>query len=116
MVADDEPQHAAQQDGAKNVAEHPAHEYRHTDIHAQREREVMPMLKCDQRVALQFAHVPKVRITAWVIAQHPPDMRKPESATCAVRIAFRIIDEPVMYAMTGAPHQCAILQGHRTEQ
>src|SRR5260221_1936587 len=116
VVADDEPQDAGQQDGAKKVAERPADQYRHTDIHAQREREVMSMLKCDQRVALQFAHVLKVRITAWVITQHPSDVRKPESATCAVRVAFRIIDEPMMYAMTGAPHQCAVLQGHCAKQ
>src|SRR6266481_1730923 len=109
MVADDESQNAGQQDCAKNVADRPAHEYRQTEIHAQRERQVVSMLKCHQRVALQFAHVSKIRITARVIAQHPADVRKPESTTCAVRIAFRIIDEPMMYAMAGAPDQCTIL-------
>src|SRR5882762_10769201 len=112
MVADDETQHAGQQDGAKNVTDCPAQQYRQTNIHAQRERQVMSMLKCDERVALQFPHILKVRIAAWVVAQHPPDVRKPESATCAVRIAFRIIDEPMMDAMAGAPDQGTILQGH----
>src|SRR5882757_11387733 len=116
MVADDESQNAGQQDGANDVADRPAHEYRQTEIHAQRERQVMSMLKCHQRVALQFAHVPKIRIAAGVITQHPADMGKPESATCAVRIAFSVIDEPMMYAMTGTPDQCAILQSHCAEQ
>jgi hypothetical protein len=69
-----------------------------------------------KRIALQVGHGAEVRLPARVIAQHPADVRKPEAAARAIRIAHRIIDVSVVSAMTGTPNERAVLKRHRAEK
>ena len=57
MVADDEPQDSGEQQHAEDVAERPAEQQRHPEIHSDGERQIMAMLKSHERVVLQLTDV-----------------------------------------------------------
>src|SRR5271154_2601440 len=76
----------------------------------------MAVVAHHQRMALQLAYGAQVRFAARIIAQHPTDVREPEAAARAIRIALRVINISVMCAVTGAPQERAVLQRHSAEQ
>ena len=76
----------------------------------------MPVLPHHQRIALQAAYTVEIRLAAAVIAQHPADMREPETTTRAVRVALEIVNIAVVDAVASTPVQCAVLQRHRAKE
>jgi len=81
VVADDEPQNACEQDHPTMLpnAQPAAAAGRHS---CDGKRQVMPMLKCHERVFLQFAHVLQIGVAARVVAEHPAmcENQKPRRA------------------------------------
>ena len=115
VVTDDHAQQARQDERAPHVSDQQARADCETEIDDERNRQIVTLLKGEERIALQIARVGKVGIAARVVAQHPADVREPEAAPRRVRILVVVVDMQVMYAMTAAPHERAVLQRHRTE-
>ncbi len=70
----------------------------------------------DHRIALQVLGIGEVRLAARVVAQDPADVREPEAALCAVRVAVDVVDEAMVHAVLRRPDQHALLQRHRSEE
>ena len=60
------------------------------------ERQVIAVLPANQRVLLQVATVAEVVPATLPVAEHPADVREPESAAGGVRIGIVPVDELVM--------------------
>ncbi len=115
VMADHQAQDAREDERAPHIADRPTCQQGEADVGHQHQRHIEAMLELEQRVAAQIGNVGEVRLAAGILAQHPADVRKPETAFDGIRIEVDVVDVQMMRAMAAAPDERAVLQRHRAE-
>ena len=112
VVADDEAQHAREQEHAPQVAMQPAERQRQA-ARSCRARSAGNSGAGTRGSGPSAGRAPfEVRLAARLAAQHPADVREPEAAAGGVGVAVVVVHVLVVAAVVRGPVQDAVLQRH----